>query len=70
MHSRLSETIKALVSEGWSELQDQENVLPMRQWGIELLSMMNQMFGEETIVGIIDELYKETYKDEKENDNF
>lgn len=72
MHAKLKEAVTSLISEGWSELQDQGNPLPMRQWGSSLLSCLTSIYGETSIIAILEELYEETYKNEDQdsNDNF
>lgn len=69
MHSKLNATVKSLVSEAWSELQDGGNVLPMREWGAELLSLLIALYGEAEILNMIDTMYAETFPDEENNDN-
>ena len=66
MHNKLNDTLKQLISEGWSELQDAGNVLPMRRWGAELITLMTGVFGETTVINILNTLYEEHYKDEDE----
>lgn len=69
MHSKLHETVILLASEGWSELQDNENALPMRQWGVDLLTLLTKLYGENTIINILDNLYAETYPNEESVDS-
>lgn len=69
MHNKLQEAVKNLINEGWSELQDAENVLPMREWGASLLESMVILFGEGTVIQTLNELYKETFPNEKDSDD-
>lgn len=70
MHNKLTETFRSLVAEGWSEIQDQQNVLPMRQFGMDTLTLLVSMFGAEHVVSVIDDLYKENFSEETDSGDF
>ncbi len=38
----------------------------MRKWGAELIGLMTGVFGETTVINILNTLYEEHYKDEDE----
>ena len=64
MNDNLRDALKSLVIEAWSEVQDQENVLPMREWGVTLIDSLVGVFGQDSVKTIINDVYEETNEED------